>query len=107
MGATATAIRTIPVELSSHPYPVLIGTGALENLGEQIRNQGIKAGTKLLVVTNPVVNEHYGTTALSSLEAAGFNTSLLVIEAGEDQKTPATVAQNPNSFTTAPISVLL
>jgi 3-dehydroquinate synthase len=93
MGATATAIRTIPVELSSHPYPVLIGTGALENLGEQIRNQGIKAGTKVLVVTNPVVNEHYGATSLSSLEAAGFNTSLLVIEAGEDQKTPATVAQ--------------
>ncbi|WP_438982639.1 3-dehydroquinate synthase, partial [Vulcanococcus sp.] len=42
-------------------------------------------------VTNPVVNEHYGAKVLASLEAAGFNASLLVIEAGEDQKTPATV----------------
>ena len=82
MGATATAIRTIPVELSSNPYPVLIGAGALQSLGEQIRGQGIKAGTKVLVVTNPVVNEHYGAKALASLEAAGFNASLLVIEAG-------------------------
>ena len=93
MGATATATRTIPVELSSNPYPVLIGVGSLRSLGEQIRAQGIKAGTKVLVVTNPVVNEHYGAKALGSLEAAGFNASLLVIEAGEDQKTPATVAQ--------------
>ncbi len=42
-------------------------------------------------MTNPVVNEHYGAKVLASLEAAGFNASLLVIEAGEDQKTPATV----------------
>ena len=81
MGATATAIRTIPVELSSHPYPVLIGTGALENLGEQIRNQGIKAGTKVLVVTNPVVNDHYGATAMASLEAAGFSDPARVFQA--------------------------
>ncbi|MFM2172463.1 MAG: hypothetical protein RLZZ54_390 [Cyanobacteriota bacterium] len=93
MSATAAAIRTIEVALSANPYPVLIGRGALNSLGEQIRAQGIKAGTKVLVVTNPVVNDHYGATAMASLEAAGFSASLLVIEAGEDQKTPATVAQ--------------
>ena len=93
MSATAAAIRTIEVALSANPYPIAIGAGSLAQLGEQIRAQGIKAGTKVLVVSNPVVNEHYGATALSSLEAAGFNASLLVIEAGEDQKTPATVAQ--------------
>jgi len=93
MSATAAAIRTIEVALSANPYPVLIGRGALNNLGEQIRTQGIKEGTKVLVVTNPVVNDHYGGTAMASLEAAGFSASLLVIEAGEDQKTPATVAQ--------------
>ena len=91
MSATATAIRTIEVALSTNPYPVVIGRGALSALGEQILGQGIKAGTKVLVVTNPVVNEHYGAKTLASLEAAGFNASLLVIEAGEDQKTPATV----------------
>jgi 3-dehydroquinate synthase len=92
MTATPTALRTIRVELSANPYPIVIGAGALQQLGEQVRAAGIKAGTKVLVVTNPVVEQHYGATALSSLKAAGFEASTLVIEAGEDQKTPATVA---------------
>jgi 3-dehydroquinate synthase len=86
------SLRTIPVELSANPYPIVIGPGALAALGSQVRAQGIKAGTKVLVVTNPVVNGHYGATALSSLREAGYGAELLEIEAGEDQKTPATVA---------------
>lgn len=93
MSATAAAIRTIEVALSANPYPVVIGRGALSGLAQQILGQGIKAGTKVLIVTNPVVNQHYGAKALGSLQAAGFEAELLVIEAGEDQKTPATVAQ--------------
>jgi len=87
----ASPLRTIAVALQSNPYPVVIGTGALAGLGEQIRARGIKAGTKVLMVTNPVVQEHYGATALASLQAEGFDAHTLVIEAGEDQKTPATV----------------
>ena len=45
----------------------------------------------MLLVTNAVVEAHYGTTALQSLSEAGLDASTLVIEAGEDQKTPATV----------------
>ena len=92
MTATPTALRTIRVELSANPYPVVIGAGALGQLGEQILAQGIKAGTKVLVVTNPVVQEHYGTVALNSLRDAGFDADTLVLEAGEDQKTPASVS---------------
>jgi len=89
---TPSALRSIPVELSTHPYPIVIGDGALGALGAQVQAQGIKAGTKVLVVTNPVVNGHYGATALASLRAAGYDAHLLEIDAGEDQKTPATVA---------------
>ena len=89
---TPSALRSIPVELSTHPYPIVIGDGALGSLGAQVQAQGIKAGTKVLVVTNPVVNGHYGATALASLRAAGYDAHLLEIDAGEDQKTPATVA---------------
>ena len=92
MTATPTAIRTIRVELSANPYPIAIGEGSLARLGGQIRAQGFKAGTKVLVVTNAVVQEHYGATALASLEAAGLEASTLVIEAGEDQTNQATVA---------------
>ncbi|MFM8936168.1 MAG: 3-dehydroquinate synthase [Vulcanococcus sp.] len=92
MTATPTALRTIRVELSANPYPIVIGAGALQQLGEQVRAAGIKPGTKVLVVTNPVVEQHYGANALASLQRAGFEASTLVIEAGEEQKTPATVA---------------
>jgi 3-dehydroquinate synthase len=91
MTATPAAIRTISVALQQNPYPVQIGGGALERLGAAIREQGVRAGCRVLVVTNPVVAEHYGATALASLRAAELAAELLVIEAGEDQKTPATV----------------
>jgi 3-dehydroquinate synthase len=47
----------------------------------------------VLVVSNPVVQEHYGAAALAALERAQLDASLLVVEAGEEQKTPATVAR--------------
>jgi 3-dehydroquinate synthase len=86
-------LRTIEVALSAHPYPVVIGEGGLQQLGALIRGRGFKAGTKVLVVSNPVVAEHYGAVAMASLEAADLVASALVIEAGEDQKTPATVGR--------------
>jgi 3-dehydroquinate synthase len=86
------ACRTIEVALSANPYPIVIGADGLSRLGELIRERGFRPGTKVLVVTNPVVEQHYGTAVLASLAQAGFDASALVIEAGEDQKNPATVA---------------
>ena len=93
MTSTPCASRTIHVELSSNPYPVVIGEGMLDALGAQLSAAGVRAGLRVLVVTNPVVAGHYGERALSSLQQAGFEASSLVIDAGEDQKTPATVAR--------------
>jgi len=92
MTSAPAAIHTIRVELDANPYPITIGQGSLDRLGEQIAAVGFKAGGKVLMVTNPVVQEHYGATALASLQASGFVASTLVIEAGEDQKNPSTVA---------------
>ncbi|MBM5809760.1 MAG: 3-dehydroquinate synthase [Cyanobacteria bacterium M_surface_9_m1_291] len=92
MPTPSTALRTIEVALSANPYPVVFGRGALAQLGEQVAARGFNAGTKVLVVTNPVVSEYYGAAALASLKRAGFDANVLVIEAGEDQKTQATVA---------------
>jgi 3-dehydroquinate synthase len=92
MTLAPTALHTITVALAENPYPVVIGEGGLAQLGALVSERGFKAGTKVLVVTNPVVHDHYGAVALASLQAAGLDASSLVIEAGEDQKTPATVA---------------
>jgi 3-dehydroquinate synthase len=92
MTAVPAALRTIEVGLSLNPYPVVIGEGCLALLGERIAERGFRGGSKVLVVSNPVVERHYGATVLASLKGAGFQASGLVIEAGEEQKTPATVA---------------
>jgi 3-dehydroquinate synthase len=84
--------RTISVELGEKAYPIEIGENSLASLGERIRELEFREGSSVLVVTNPVVESHYGSQTRSSLAAAGFAVSSLVLEAGEDQKTPATVA---------------
>ncbi len=84
--------RTISVELGEKAYPIEIGENSLATLGERIRELEFREGSTVLVVTNPVVESHYGSQTRSSLAAAGFEVASLVIEAGEDQKTPATVA---------------
>ena len=93
MVSTQPNLRTIPVALEQNGYPVAIGAGAITQLGARLTEQGWAAGTKVLIVTNPVVQEHYGSRAKESLQAAGYQVTNLVIEAGEDQKTPATVAR--------------
>ena len=92
MALSSAPCRTIAVELGEKSYPIVIGAGNLSQLGPLLLEQGIKPGSKVLLVTNPVVDLHYGTPCRASLAAAGFQVSSLVIEAGEDQKTPATVA---------------
>ena len=92
MALSSAPCRTIAVELGENSYPIVIGAGNLSQLGPLLLEQGIKPGSKVLLVTNPVVDLHYGTPCRASLAAAGLQVSSLVIEAGEDQKTPATVA---------------
>ncbi len=62
---------SIEVALSSQPYSVLIGKGSLDQLGPLIRSRGVAAATKVLVVTNPVVEGFYGHRALESLRRCG------------------------------------
>ncbi|MCP9833238.1 MULTISPECIES: 3-dehydroquinate synthase [unclassified Cyanobium] len=84
--------RTITVSLAADPYPILIGDGLLGHLGTFLIERGIQSGTRVLVVTNPDVQGFHGAEALRSLEASGFAVQSLVLEAGEERKTPATVA---------------
>jgi 3-dehydroquinate synthase len=85
--------RTIAVDLGEHGYSIVVGEGSLASLGQRIRERGFREGSRVLVVTNPVVQSHYGDAAAASLAAAGLQGSTLVLEAGEEQKTPASVAR--------------
>jgi 3-dehydroquinate synthase len=85
--------RSIQVELGEKAYAVVIGEGALASLGERIRDLGFQPATRVLVVSNPDVHGPYGAPTLASLERAGMAASALVLEAGEEQKTLASVAR--------------
>ena len=85
--------RRIAVALERDPYDVIIGDGSLETIGHTLLRSGIQQGRKILVVSNPDIAGLYGEVCMNSLESSGFNAELLLIEAGEDQKTPATVAR--------------
>ncbi len=85
-------IRRIPVALERQPYEVVIGGKGLQGLGEELLLAGLKPGIKVLIVSNADVAGPYGEICFKSLKANGFKPTLLVIEAGEDQKTPATVS---------------
>lgn len=85
--------RRIAVELETTPYQVVIGDGALSSVGTELIAAGVRPGRKILVVSNADVAGPYGDRCLNSLRSSGFQVELLVIEAGEEQKTPATVAR--------------
>ena len=85
--------RRIAVALERDPYDVIIGDGALTTLGDALLGSGIPSGRKILVVSNPDVANPYAETCLNALQKAGFDVELLLIEAGENQKTPATIAR--------------
>ena len=85
-------MQRIPVNLAINPYNVVIGPGALQDLGKELVNTGITPG-KALVVSNPDVASPYGERCLTSLRNSGFDPQLLVIDAGEDQKHLGTVSQ--------------
>ena len=86
-------MQRITVKLASNPYDVVIGSGGLQNLGQEMLNSGISAPRKVLVVSNADVAGPYGATVLESLRSSGFEADSLVIEAGEDQKHLGTVSQ--------------
>jgi 3-dehydroquinate synthase len=99
MGAQAnaravTAPETVlQVPLTHNPYPIVISPAGLDRLGSWVITHAARPGSRVLLVSNPVVYQAYGQRAEQSLREAGLEVSALVIEAGEEQKTPATVAR--------------
>lgn len=77
----------IRVALERNPYDVIIGSGQLARVGDALSALQVRSGTRILVVSNPDVADHYAAQCLSSLETAGLKPVLLTIDAGEEQKT--------------------
>lgn len=79
----------ISVQLPQKSYDVVIAPGSLDRLGAQLPKA--KSGSKVLLVSNPAIFEHYGQRAIASLANAGFDVATCVLPAGEQYKTLATL----------------
>lgn len=64
-------LARLDVNLDVRSYPILIGSGILDELGAILRQNGLRQ-TNAFVITNPTIGGIYFETVASSLENAGF-----------------------------------
>jgi 3-dehydroquinate synthase len=67
-------MTTVQVELGPRSYPVHVGTGVLNHLGETLRTHGLRQ-TQALIITNPEVGGLYYDATRGALESAGLQSS--------------------------------
>ncbi|MCS7031171.1 MAG: 3-dehydroquinate synthase [Gloeomargarita sp. SKYG116] len=82
-------MKTITVALGDRSYPISIDAHALKKVGQWLVDIGLKG--KVLVVSNPVIFQHYGQQLLTALHKAGFDAQFCLVPAGERYKTLKTV----------------
>lgn len=76
--------KTVTVDLGERSYPITIGAGMLTGVAEKVRE--LTSSTRIAVVTNPVVAEHYREGIVRALRGAGLEPSVIEIPAGEEHK---------------------
>ena len=79
----------VRVELGERSYDIVIGTGALGELGRRMAALG--AGGRALLVTNPEINRLYGEKVRAALSGAGLRAEAFEFPEGEEQKRLATI----------------
>ena len=75
---------SIHVELGENSYPIIVDRGILNQLGEVIKPK--TKSSKVLVIADAFVSQHYAQTVLDSLSSAGFDSRIVEVPAGEEHK---------------------
>jgi 3-dehydroquinate synthase len=83
-------VLTLPVRHPSGQYPIHLGEGLLPHTGSALRAVGIQKGTRVALVSNPVVAPHYAAAVEASLQSAHLVPCSCPIPDGEQHKTIAT-----------------
>ncbi|SPX41280.1 3-dehydroquinate synthase [Haemophilus influenzae] len=73
----------VNVELQERRYPILIGSGLLQDE----RSYPIKRGDRVMIVTNPTVAQFYLDTVIYALEKRGCVVDHVLLPDGEKYKT--------------------
>jgi 3-dehydroquinate synthase len=83
--------RNVRVSLGERSYPVQIGTGLLDGLGELVARR--TGAHHAVLITVPGVGRRYGSRALHSLRAAGLRCSRITVPDGDASKNLAQAAE--------------
>jgi shikimate kinase/3-dehydroquinate synthase len=94
-------VVTLPVHYPDGEYPIHIGAGLLAHVGGALRAAGMPEGSRIAVVSNPVVAPLYGRQVEAALRSAGFLPFACSIPDGESHKTLTTVAALYDQFLAA------
>jgi len=78
----------VKVALGARAYDIVIGRGLLAGLGARIA--ALRPGAKTAIVTDATVAKHHLVAAEAALEAAGIDSSAIVVGEGEGSKSYAT-----------------
>lgn len=79
----------LTVGLGERSYPILIGSGILDGLGEALAEVGFPR--RLAIVTNTTVEPLYGGRVRAALAASGFRIEQVVVPDGEEHKNLSTL----------------
>ncbi len=83
----------ILVPLKNNSYEVIIKTGIINCIGEQLIQLGIKNDRKILVISNKEISNLFGEKFLKNLSVKNFKAEILHIKAGESNKNLHTLSE--------------
>ena len=76
--------KTLRVELGDNSYPLVVGTGLLNSVGELLMPH--TKSNKVLIVSDAYVKTRYMPVVLKSLKDAGLDVSTIEVPIGEESK---------------------
>jgi 3-dehydroquinate synthase len=82
---------TLPVKLPAHAYDIVIEPASLTQVGSQMAERGLRG--KVLIVSHPLIDKHYGELVQQGLTQAGFQVKTCLIPAGERYKTMRSIGK--------------
>jgi len=77
----------VDVNLGSRSYRIVVASGALQSVGERLRE--LRLGSRAALVSDGAIMRLYGKTVVASLESAGLTVTTIDVPEGEAAKTLA------------------
>lgn len=82
-------MKTLQVDLGERSYPIHIGEGLVERLGELMAERGIGHDSPLMIISDEVVADLHLAPVQQSLAQAGYRVATAVVPSGETSKSLA------------------